>query len=283
MRVVILQPSYLPWLGFFDQLHRCDCFVIYDDVQYTRRDWRNRNRILTPQGLQWLTVPVLNKGRYHQSIAEAAIDYSQHWIRKHLNAMKLGYQHARFFADYYPTIEQILTQAPNLLLDLNLRLIRQIAAWLGITTPLIYASQLQATGSSTARLVDICRKLNATHYLTGNAANAYLDLTAFEIANIVVEYQNYQHPVYTQLSREFIPWLSIVDLLFNHGRDSLAILAGQPGANAHPTAGNRDNSSGSNYNFNSNHNFNSNNSFKDNAHNSSNQSNIELRNSENIR
>jgi hypothetical protein len=225
MRVVILQPSYLPWLGFFDQLNRCDCFVIYDDVQYTRRDWRNRNRILTPQGLQWLTVPVLNKGRYHQPIAEAAIDYSQHWIRKHLTAIKLGYQHAPFFADYYPTLEQILTRAPQLLLDLNVSLIRQLAAWLGITTPLQYASPLQAQGSSTARLIDICHKLNATHYLTGNAANAYLDLAAFEAANIVVEYQNYTHPVYAQLSSEFIPFLSIIDLLFNHGPRSLAILA----------------------------------------------------------
>ncbi|MEW6734937.1 MAG: WbqC family protein [Acidobacteriota bacterium] len=227
MRIVILQPGYLPWLGFFDQLYRCDRFVIYDDVQYTRRDWRSRNRIKTPAGAHWLTVPVINRGRYQQLINKAEIDYSQDWVHKHLGSLKANYIHAPFFQHYYAGLVASLAARPERLLDLNIALIKTCADWLGINTPLILASELQVEGSSSLRLLNICQRLGAGNYLTGDAARDYLDEKLFTSAGVNIEYHGYQHPYYRQLHGSFIPYLSIIDLLFNHGPESLAILTGE--------------------------------------------------------
>ncbi len=226
MQIVILQPGYLPWLGFFDQLRRCDCFVIYDDVQYTKRDWRSRNRIKTKQGELFLTVPVINSGRYKQLINEAEIDYSQNWVHKHLSTITSAYKNAPFFDQYYPALAETLNVKPKYLLELDINIIKLCANWLSIKTPLVFSSTLNVSGSSTERLVSICQKLNATHYLTGDAAQAYLDLSLFEQAGISVEYHGYQHPYYQQLYPPFIPYMSVIDLIFNHGDDSFAILSG---------------------------------------------------------
>lgn len=227
MRIVVLQPGYLPWLGFFDQMQRADRFIIYDDVQYTRRDWRSRNRIKSAIGAQWLTVPVINRGRFSQLINEAEIDYSQDWLRKHLGSIRASYQRAPYFADYYEPLATIMTSQPKLLLDLDLAIIQACNQWLGITTPIMLASELKVGGQSSERLFDICQKLAASHYLTGNSASDYLDVPMFTSAGIEVEYHHYQHPHYPQLYGEFIPYLSIIDLLFNCGRDSFKILVGQ--------------------------------------------------------
>jgi len=227
MRIVILQPGYLPWLGFFDQLHRADCFVIYDDVQYTRRDWRNRNRIKTQSGEKYLTIPIINRGRFEQLIKEAEIDYSQNWIHKHLATILTSYKRSSFFENYYPTLVEILNSKPKYLLELNIQIISACANWLAIKTPLIFSSNLEVSGSSTLRLVNICQQLKATHYLTGDAASSYLDNNLFDQAGIKIEYHGYKHPFYKQLYPPFIPYMSIIDLLFNHGDESLAILSGK--------------------------------------------------------
>ncbi|MBI4851641.1 MAG: WbqC family protein [Acidobacteria bacterium] len=225
MRVVILQPGYLPWLGFFDQLRRADCFVIYDDVQYTRRDWRNRNRIKTKSGEIYLTVPIINRGRFHQLIKDAEIDYSQNWTYKHLTTISTSYKRAPFFENYYPALVSILSSKPKYLIDLNIQIIQTCANWLAIKTPIIFSSNLNASGSSTLRLVNICKELKADSYLTGDAASAYLDKTLFDKANIKLEYHGYKHPIYNQLYPPFLPYMSIIDLLFSQGDDSLAILS----------------------------------------------------------
>lgn len=232
MKIVILQPGYLPWLGFFDQLRRSDLFVIYDDVQYTKRDWRSRNRIKTQQGEHWLTVPVINSGRYKQLINEAEIDYSQNWTHKHLSTITSAYKNAPFFEKYYPKLAETLNAKPKYLLNLDIDIINLCASWLAIKTPLVLSSSLNVTGSSTERLVHICQKLNATHYLTGDAAQAYLDLSLFDQAAITVDYHGYQHPYYQQLYPPFIPYMSVIDLIFNHGDDSLSILSGDKILNA---------------------------------------------------
>jgi hypothetical protein len=226
MRIVILQPGYLPWLGFFDQLRRCDCFVIYDDVQYTHRDWRSRNRIKTRSGAQWLTVPVLSRGRRYQLINETEIDYDQPWVRKHTGAIEVNYAEAEFFSCYFAELKEALCSRPRYLLELDMTIIRLCAAWLGIKTPMLYASQISVTGKSSERLLHICQHLGADHYLTGDSARDYLDEDSFRQAGITMEYHNYQHPVYKQLYGAFIPYMSIIDLFFNHGPASLAILAG---------------------------------------------------------
>lgn len=224
MRIAILQPGYLPWLGFFDQLWHSDRFVIYDDVQYTRRDWRSRNRIKTPKGELWLSVPIVNRGRFHQLINEAEIDYSQNWTHKHLSTIKNSYHRTPYFEKYYPKLADVFNLKPKYLLELDMALIHICAEWLNINTEIIFSSKLNISGNSTERLVNICQHLKATHYLTGNAAKDYLDESMFSKANIELEYHDYKHPFYKQLYPPFIPYLSIVDLLFNHGQDSLAIL-----------------------------------------------------------
>lgn len=225
MRITILQPGYLPWLGFFDQMRRSHRFVIYDDVQYTRRDWRSRNRIKTRAGAQWLSVPVINRGRYTQLINEAEIDYSQDWTRKHLGAIKASYAPAPFFSHYYSELAELYAAQPRLLVDLDLAIIAACARWLGISTPIVRSSQLAARGASSERLVNICRELGASEYLTGDAARAYLDEALFRDKGVKIEYHGYHHPRYRQLHGDFIPYMSIIDLLFNHGPASLEVLS----------------------------------------------------------
>lgn len=225
MQVVILQPGYLPWLGFFDQLRRADVFVIYDDVQYTKRDWRSRNRIKTQTGEKYLTVPVINRGRFSQLIKETEIDYSQNWQHKHLATILTSYKRAPFFENYYLGLEKILNSKPKYLLELNTQIINTCANWLGIKTPLIFSSDLNIAGSSTSRLVNICKHLKADSYLTGDAASAYLDSSLFDLAGIKLEYHGYKHPFYKQLYPPFLLYMSIIDLLFNHGSESLDILS----------------------------------------------------------
>ncbi|MBX7222983.1 MAG: WbqC family protein [Blastocatellia bacterium] len=227
MKVAILQPGYLPWLGFFDQLARVDTFVLYDDVQFTRRDWRSRNRIKTPgvgEGWQWLSVPVKNRGNYHSLIHEIEVDYEQNWVRKHLGAIKAHYGKAPFFKTYFGELEALLEARPARLVDLDVSITRRCAEWLGIATPMVFSSTLTATGESTARLVAICRELGATSYLSGNAAQDYLDESLFAAVGISVEWQNYVHPTYQQQGGDFLPFMCILDLLLNCGPESLGML-----------------------------------------------------------
>lgn len=222
--VAVLQPGYLPWLGFFDQLARADIFVIYDDVQFDKHGWRNRNRIKTAQGIQWLTVPVKVAGRFGQRNSEVEIDNRQPWARKQLTAIRLAYSKSRYFADYFPAIEALLSQPWQRLIDLDLALIRYGMQCLQLATRLELASSLGIAGERSERLVNFCRHFAADRYLTGDAAMNYLDLGLFDAQSIAVEWQHYSHPVYSQLHGEFEPYLSILDLLFNCGPDSRAIL-----------------------------------------------------------
>ncbi len=223
--VVILQPGYLPWLGFFHQMYRSDVFVLYDDVQYTRRDWRSRNRVLGNQGPLWLTVPVYQKGRYHQLILEARINNETDWAAKHLATLKQCYSKAPYFDDYYGLLQTVLTHRWRLLMDLNQSLIHDLAAALGLERKIIRSSQLNIAGEKTDRLLNICKHLGATRYLSGEAATDYLQTERFEKENIEVTFDHYEHPVYRQRAKEFVPYLSIVDLLFHEGPGSLEILA----------------------------------------------------------
>ena len=224
MRVTILQPSYLPWLGFFEQMTRSDKFVLLDDVQYTRRDWRNRNKVRVKEGWVWLTVPVQQKSRFSQSLLETRIDNSVSWRRKHLETLRQHYCKAPFFEKYFPRCQQIYEKDWEFLFDLCLETIQFLKEEMGIETPLLRSSEMKPSGEKTQRLVSICRELGATHYLSGESGSDYISQEDFSNPGIELEYQNYEHPVYPQRYPGFVPHLSTIDLLFNCGEQSLSIL-----------------------------------------------------------
>lgn len=224
-RLVVLQPSYLPWLGYLDQYHWADDFVLYDDVQYDKHGWRNRNRIKTGQGVQWLTVPVLTKGLDKPLIHEIEVNQQQKWQKKHLTSITQAYAKSPYYDWLYPTLEQTLSQDWQKLIDLNLELLRGLCQLLELPWKVHLSSQLEVAGTKTQRLVTICQKFGATDYLTGDAARDYLDESLFEAAGIRVHWHSYEHPVYEQRFDGFEPYLSIVDLMFNVGPESLKVLA----------------------------------------------------------
>ena len=224
MRVAILQPSYLPWLGFFEQMHRSDQFILYDDVQFTRRDWRNRNRVRVLEGSVWLTVPVIQKNKYDQSLLETKIDNSTSWKRKHLETIRCHYSKTPFFDMYFPWCEKVFNSDWDFLLDLSLETIQYLKGELKINTPLLRSSELGDSGNKTERLISICKQLGATQYLSGDSARNYISEKDFSDQGIELEYQKYQHPEYPQRYEGFVPFLSTIDLLFNCGDKSMEFL-----------------------------------------------------------
>ena len=223
--VVVLQPGYLPWLGYFAQLHRSDVFVLYDDVQFDRESWRNRNRIKSAQGVHWLTVPVLTKGQNWPTNREIRINNKVNWRKKHLLSIRQSYAGAPYFSDYAGMFDEIYSREWELLLDLNLALLNALNDALRLKREIRLSSDLGIGGKRVERLVAICRSLGATMFYEGAAGRDYIDESQFSKAGIKLEYQDYRHPVYPQLHGEFVPYLSVVDLLFNCGPKSLEILA----------------------------------------------------------
>jgi hypothetical protein len=226
MRVAILQPGYLPWLGFFDQLRRADVFIYYDDVQYDTHGWRNRNRIKTQHGPIWLTVPVRHSGLSRPRILDVEIDSGSTWARKHVASLRQAYAAAPFVRQYMPALEELLQQPWERLVDLDLAVVDLMAGWLGLRRRIERASALDIGGGQSERLLNICRHFGASTYLSGAAARDYLDVPAFEGHGITVEWQQYEHPVYPQLHGDFVPYLSAIDLLLNCGEDAAGVLEG---------------------------------------------------------
>lgn len=228
MTIVIHQPSYLPWIGLLDRIAQADVYVMLDTVQYDKHGWRNRNRIKSPGGPQWLTVPVLTKHRHGMPVADAMINPGVPWAQKHVNAIRTYYAKAPHFARYMPAIAGILGHPWQRLMDLTTALdVEALFPALGIRTRRVVASTLGPMPASTAseRLVLICQALGATTYLSPDAAKDYLDHEPFANAGIAVRFHGYRHPTYPQLHGPFVPYLSVVDLLMNCGDRSSAILA----------------------------------------------------------
>jgi hypothetical protein len=224
--LVVLQPGYLPWLGYFDLLKKADLFVHYDDVQFDKHGWRNRNRVKGPKGVVWLTVPVLHSGRSGQSILDVEIDNRRNWRRKHLVTIGQFYARAPLIEALLPRLQEILERPWRRLVELDLALIDWLAAELTITTPRYRASELGISSDDrNRRLLDLCRHFGASRYLSGNAARDYLELDRFTAAGVEVTWHDYVHPTYTQLHGEFVPYLSVLDLILNEGTRSLATLS----------------------------------------------------------
>lgn len=228
MRIGILQPGYLPWLGFFEQMYRSDVFVIYEDVQYDKHGWRNRNRIKTANGVQWLTVPILVKFEEHPLISEVEVDNKQNWRKKHLSAIQQSYSKAPFYKEYADIFEEAYSRDWEYLIDIDMYFITKLSECLGMgSKKIIRSSTLDATGDRVERLVNICKMFKADTFYEGAAGRNYLDEKHFAGRGIRLEFQDYKHPVYNQLYGDFIPHLSVIDLLFNHGEESLAILTNE--------------------------------------------------------
>jgi len=225
MRAVILQPGYLPWLGFFEQLFKSDVFVIYDDVQYDKGGWRNRNRIKGPGGAQWLSVPVRVKFSEAPLVKDVLIDNTLDWRKKHLETLRQNYSKAPYYDDYIGIFEGAFEQEWKYLIDLDLHFIHELLHCLQMAEKrLLSSTSLGCPGRGTERLVKLCKKIGADTFYEGAAGRNYMNEKLFEDEGIVLEYQDYEHPEYKQLHGKFVPYLSVVDLLFNCGRKSLRIL-----------------------------------------------------------
>ena len=223
--LVVLQPGYLPWLGFFDQMQRSDVFIYYDDVQFDKHGWRNRNRVKAPDGTpHWLTVPVLHAGRNWPTNLEIELDNRTPWARKHVGTLRQFYRRAPFLGRYLPALEEMLERRWTLLVDLDLAVTQLLCGWLGIERRTLRASELGIPGKQSERLLALCQHVGARRYLSGASARNYLDTDLFARHGVEVEWQDYIHPTYPQQHGDFTPYLSVVDLLFNCGDDSRAIL-----------------------------------------------------------
>lgn len=225
----ILQPGYLPWLGFFEQMYKSDVFVIYDDVQYDKEGWRNRNRIKTANGIQWLTVPVHVKLSDMPLIKDVKIDNKENWRKKHLLSIKHSYSKARFYKEHIGIFEEAYSMDWEYLVDIDMHFILKLADSLGmVAKKIVRSSGIEAGrgGDRIERLINICKAFGADVFYEGASGRSYIDNSAFAVHGIKVEYQDYKHPVYKQLYGDFVPYLSVVDLLLNHGKDSLNIIMG---------------------------------------------------------
>ena len=225
MIVAIHQPNYVPWLGYFYKICHCDVFVFLDSVPYSRNSLVNRNRIKIPQGLAWLTVGVLTKGHYAQAISEVEVNNSVDWRKTHWRTISQNYSKTPHFKEYESLFEAVYDREWRRLIDLNETLIQLISSLLGTNTVMfVNASALKTTGTRSELLVNICKAVGADTYLSGFGGRKYLDESGFQEAGVRLVYSDFEHPVYGQLWGEFVPNLSIIDLLFNEGERSRSIL-----------------------------------------------------------
>ena len=221
MKVLITQSNYIPWKGYFDNIQQADVFVVFDDMQYTRRDWRNRNYIKTSQGLKWLTIPVEVKGKYFQKINETRIS-EKDWYQSHLSLIKQNYSKSPFFKEFFPWIESLYANAQfEYITEVNVFFLKEICGFLGIKTKFMDSREFELGEDKTERLVSICKELNATEYLTGPAAKSYMKEELFEKEQIKLSYFDYEgYREYSQLHPPFEHQVCIWDLILNTGSES---------------------------------------------------------------
>lgn len=224
MRTAIIQPNYIPWRGYFDFFKICDTFVFYDDVQYTKGDWRNRNLIKTQDGAQWLTIPVHASGRLAKNLLikdTKMVDNG--WRERHLKTIEANYGHAPYFGEVYDIMRDAFEIDSESICDLSIDIIKRILDYLGIRCRLLLSSKIGYSElKKTDRLVAICKHLSATEYMSGDAARDYLEVDKF--GDIRVLWHKYKEKVYPQLWGEFMSRVSIIDLLCNCGMKGYDII-----------------------------------------------------------
>jgi hypothetical protein len=216
----------MPWLGFFHKINMADVFVILDNVQFRKNYFQNRNKIRTKEGWQWITVPVKRED-LHKSIKDVRISYENpRWKKKVLQNIYFNYSKAKFFESYWKDLSSIFNENHALLVDLNVKLIRYLVEKLGIHVKIVFASSLDVAGEKSELLLNICKAVGAKVYISGISGRDYLNFDEFKKNDIEIIVQEFHHPIYKQLHEPFIPCMSVIDLLFNHGNESLSIIDG---------------------------------------------------------
>jgi hypothetical protein len=213
----IHQPAYLPWLGYFDRIRSVDTFIFLDTVQFQKGSFQNRNKILTASGPIWLTVPVVTSGKlFDTTLKDVEIDATQNWQSKHWSTLKMNYGATSEYANLAPQLERFYNTEWSSLADLCWEMLLEFNRIFNIKTKVIRASELgPIQGKKSDLVLNLCRSMNASRYLSGSQGRDYLDVTSFLDAGIDVEYQNYMPVAYKQRSKEFVPAMAVVDLLFN--------------------------------------------------------------------
>ena len=229
--VTIHQPEFAPWLGFFNKVWQSDVFIIMDDVQFKKNHFENRNKIRTldEQGWTWIKVPVLTKGRFGQKICQVEInsDGEKRWKDVFLKTVKLSYQRSKYFDEVYGIVERCIKQDTARLVDINACLIVSILGYLGIRKEMLVQSEIVDTASSKSQLLaELIEASGCGIYLSGQSGKVYLDLDLMKEKDITIRYQNFIHPRYEQFHGDFLAGMSIVDLLFNHGKESVNFIEG---------------------------------------------------------
>ena len=228
MILSIHQPDFLPWLGFFNKVHLSDLLVIGDHVQYRNKGYQNRNRIKTSNGAQWLTVPIVHD--WGQAINKVKINETEQngvpWEELHLRTFQVNYGKAAFYDKYIGIFENIYKRKLKLLADHNLELLKALFEILGIDIPIKKTSEMTLKNSKTELILEICQTVGADAYLSGIVGAKYMDENLFEKNKIKLLFNNYEHPVYTQqfMKLGFLPYMSVIDLIFNHGPESFEII-----------------------------------------------------------
>ncbi len=225
MIVAVHQPNYIPWLGYFFKIARCDKFVFLDDAQYTKNSFINRNRIKTPTGELWLTIPARTAGQLCSPILEITTDVTQRWPEKHLNTLNANYRRAPHFEEVIERLKPVYrsVKRDTSLADFNIALIQEISGFIGLCTPMVRSSKMSIATHSTERLVDIARILGANEYLSGRGGMGYQDEVKFSESAVRLTYSDFVPTPYPQLWGEFRPDLSILDVIMNCGGRSLGL------------------------------------------------------------
>ncbi len=218
------QPSYLPWLGLFNKIASADLFCYFDIVQYQTRDYNNRNKVKTNSGTQWLSVPVESKNHFGKTAGEIKI-IQDGWQSRHVRTIELQYKKATYFDDYFQKISKVIFESSTGTLgELNLCMLKELNSILGIQTPIVVASDYDFQGFKSDLVLDMCKKLGASKYIFGSQGRDYADLASFHAQGITPIFQEYIHPSYRQLHGNFVPNMSVLDLIFNEGVESLDVL-----------------------------------------------------------
>lgn len=219
-----MQPTYLPWIGYFELIASSEVFVFFDDVQYEKKSWQGRNRIKTPNNELMLSVPVITSEARFQKINEAKINNAEPWSRKHLKSIEVNYRKAPYFDRYFPKVQELYLKEYERLVDLNSDLIKLFCKEFGIKTRMVWSSKIEARKGRDEKIIDICRNLGADELYDAAGAKDILDLQKYEQEGIDLVFQDYHHPEYKQLHGDFVPYMSALDLLFNEGDGSLKII-----------------------------------------------------------
>lgn len=220
-KIAIVQSSYIPWRGYFGLISAVDEFVLFDDMQFTKRDWRSRNKIKTANGSVWLTVPVQVRGKYHQRIMDTLVSDVK-WRKKHWNSVKMNYAKSPFFKDYGSIFENLyLGSEEKKLSTINYKFIIEICKILDIDTKISWSTDYETSEDRSERLASIAEQANGSVYISGPAAKEYMDLSCFENKGIEVQWADYSNlKEYPQLYGEFESQVSVLDLIFNCGKDA---------------------------------------------------------------